>query len=211
MPKSQATLKYRRYTSLPVLINMLATSRITLVDPALWEDRNDAYFLEQYRKKKKLKTVLALCFTTGLESYHHWKVYAGNPGGVCVRFFADKLKACFNGSAGISMESVSYGHTQELKNHLPSRDQLPFLKRSQFKDEKEFRIIYEDRFERLQSIDFKLDLKSIYQVKLSPWLPPSSFESVKDVIRGFPECSSMDVRRSALLDYQEWKNIAERS
>ena len=209
MPKSQATLKYRRYTSLPTLINMLANGRITLVDPTWWEDRNDAYFLGRYREKKKLKTVLALCFTTGQESYHHWKVFAGNPSGVCVRFFADKLKACFDGSAGIRMGHVSYKHTQELKDNRPSPGELPFLKRSQFKDEKEFRIIYEDNSKRLQSRDFVLDLKSIYQVKLSPWSPPSSFESVRDVIRRFPGCSSMDVRKSALLDYQEWKNFAE--
>ena len=53
-----------RYTSLPVLLDALVHKRLTLLSPTSWEDRNDAYYIERYKETKKLKTVLALCFTT---------------------------------------------------------------------------------------------------------------------------------------------------
>lgn len=43
-----------RYTSLPVLLHMLQSRQITLLSPETWEDRNDAYYLDQYRQKKIL-------------------------------------------------------------------------------------------------------------------------------------------------------------
>ena len=43
-----------RYTSLPVLLDMLVNKRITLLDPASWEDRNDSFYVEKYKEIKKL-------------------------------------------------------------------------------------------------------------------------------------------------------------
>jgi hypothetical protein len=56
----------RRYT------NLLKEQKITLLDPESWEDKNDSHFMSLYRKKKSLKSVLALCFTQASETFHHW-------------------------------------------------------------------------------------------------------------------------------------------
>jgi hypothetical protein len=72
-----------RYTTLPVLLDMLYHKRLVLCNPATWEDRNDAFFIEQYRLRKKLPTTLALCFAGKAETFHHWKVFAGGPSGGC--------------------------------------------------------------------------------------------------------------------------------
>jgi hypothetical protein len=44
-------------------MHMLARRELTLLDPSSWDDRNDSLFLEQYREKRGLQSVLALCFT----------------------------------------------------------------------------------------------------------------------------------------------------
>src|SRR6516164_3658196 len=38
------------------------TKTITLSNPATWDDRNDAYFMAEYKRKVDAKTILALCF-----------------------------------------------------------------------------------------------------------------------------------------------------
>lgn len=59
----------RRYTDLPALIYLLSERKLTLLDPKSWDDQNDAYYLELYREKKRLSSVLALCFTQASETY----------------------------------------------------------------------------------------------------------------------------------------------
>jgi hypothetical protein len=39
----------RRYTTLPVLLDLLREKRLTLVSPTSWPDRNDSFYLEQHK------------------------------------------------------------------------------------------------------------------------------------------------------------------
>lgn len=38
----------RRYTELPHLIDFHQTKELALLNPALWDDRNDSYYIEQF-------------------------------------------------------------------------------------------------------------------------------------------------------------------
>jgi len=73
-----------RYTDLTALAGILSTSSITFLSPESWEDRNDAYNLAAYKMRKELATVLALCFSQGVETFYHWKAFAPGPSGVCI-------------------------------------------------------------------------------------------------------------------------------
>jgi len=70
---------------------LLHKRKITLLDPASWDNKNDSHYLTQYKEKRKLKSVLALCLMQSDERYHHWSVFAPGPSGVCVRFKRDEL------------------------------------------------------------------------------------------------------------------------
>jgi len=157
MPDKMNTKYLRRYTSLPVLLDMLTHKRITLLDPVSWEDRNDSFYIEKYRERKGLKTVLALCFTEKTETFHHWKVFAGESSGVCIRFIRNELLDCLQKKPGIQCGSVSYHFMRDLQDTPPSLTTLPFLKRKQYEDEAEFRIIYENRNKIHRSKNFQID------------------------------------------------------
>jgi len=90
----------RRYTDIPALVYLLTERKITLVDPQSWDDANDSYYLSLYREKKKLGSVLALCFTQTSERYHHWRVFAHGSGGVCVSFKRPELVKAVKPCAG---------------------------------------------------------------------------------------------------------------
>ena len=208
--RSQPKALLRRYTSLPILIDMLANKRVTFVDPTSWEDRNDSFFLERYREFRGLKTVVAICFTTRSDTFHHWKVFAGNPAGVCVRFDRDALVARFDGVTGIRTGAVMYRRVRELSGERLQVEGLPFLKRKPFQDEAEFRIIYESEREAVHFKHFELDLEMIDSVMLSPWLPVAVLPSVRRVVHELLGSTSIRVYRSSIIDDSKWKATTEK-
>src|SRR4030095_14636420 len=168
-PSKTATLY--RYTTLPILLDMLQQKRITLLSPERGEDRNDAYFLERYRQASNLHSVLAVCFSERGETFHHWRVFSSGSAGVCIEFDKKRLLNAFAGLDGFRHKAVDYRLIQDLKKNKPAVSSWPFLKRKAFKDEQEYRIIFDSITDNLQSKSVPIDLTSIRSVILSPWLP----------------------------------------
>src|SRR2546425_2552095 len=151
----------RRYTELPALIYLLRERKLTLLDPQSWDDRNDSHYLELYRQKKKLKSILALCFTQTHETYHHWRVFAGGSSGVCIRFKRSELIRATKVQKGLRRGPVKY---LKLSQHLSRKlevEDLPFLKRFAFQHENEFRMIYESPIQRVSSLTIDIPLSCI--------------------------------------------------
>lgn len=167
------------YTSFAVAIDMLAARRLTLVSPANWQDTNDIAFLEAYRDRRGVAAVLAACFTQSPEMYHHWQVFSGNDG---VRVDLDKaaLLHSLKGNDKYIWKDVEYLTLERISN-MGTIDlyNLPFLKRWPFKDEVEFRIIYEDENATSSFHHIPLECDWIKGVTLSPWLPANLIESAK--------------------------------
>jgi hypothetical protein len=202
--------KLRRYTSLPILLDMLVNKKITLLNPASWEDRNDSYSLVKYQEKKRLKTLLSLCFTKKRETYHHWKVFAGNSGGVCVRFNKDKLLNSFIKDSKIKYGPVIYKTMNEMKDLFIDIEDIPFIKRKQYEDEAEFRIIYADEKIELNSKAYNLDIECIERIILSPWLPTAISKTIKNLIHNIPDCNSIELIRTGVIENTTWKNNVKR-
>jgi hypothetical protein len=76
----------RRYTNLAATIHILKSRHISLLSPAFWDDRNDAFFMRRYKERKSAKSVLALCFAEASETYHHWRVFSHGSDGTCIEF-----------------------------------------------------------------------------------------------------------------------------
>jgi hypothetical protein len=200
----------RRYTSLPSALHVLAHKKITLLSPSLWDDRNDAFYMRQYKERKKLKTILALCFAEADETYHHWRVFTYGADGVCIVFKRDGLLQAFEGKGGVHKKKVDYKKISELKNFHPPIMQLPFLKRHPYRDEKEYRIVFESKSEEVEVKSFKINLDCIERITLSPWLPAALGDAVKSIIRSADGCTSMRVYQSTLLENEKWKKGAMR-
>ena len=193
-----------RFTELPFLIHLLKTKRLTLLGPKLWDDINDSHYIEMYRKRKKLKTVLALCFTERRETYHHWRIFSGSKAGVSIAFYKNKLVSWAQ-HQGLRYDSVEYYNIDELLAKKLNIDKLPFIKRKAFEDEKEFRLLYEDNKAVHTVMEFEIELEIIRRIRISPWLPKSIVESVRDTIKSIDGCEDLEVYRTTLLDNVPWK------
>ena len=195
----------RRYTELPALICLLRERKITLLDPQSWDDRNDSHYLELYRQRKNLKSVLALCFTQTGETYHHWRVFAGGSGGVCIRFRRSELIRATKVQEGLRRGPVKYFTLSQLRSRGVGVNELPFLKRFAFQDENEWRMIYASAIQRVSSLTIDIPLSRIQRITLSPWMPPALVPHVKGSLRSIKGCGALEVAHSTLISNDEWK------
>lgn len=200
-----------RYTNLAATIHLLKTKGITLLNPATWDDRNDAYFMAEYKRYKKAKTILALCFTKQNETYHHWRVFSHGSDGVRIDFDMDKIVSMFKAKVGVKQGPVRYRMVREIEK-LKSIDveKLPFLKRSPYQDEKEYRVIFASKSVTAEFKDYPIEMGWIRRITLSPWMSTSLAASVKENLRAMDGCSELSIARSTLVNNEVWKNATTR-
>jgi hypothetical protein len=140
----------------------------------------------------------------GLESH---KFRKGNYFSSCPK---DSLLSTFYNNQKIRSGSIRYEKIDDLKQIIPDTDQLPFIKRFPYQDEKEFRIIYTDCDASIEAKDFEIDLSSIGRISLSPWMPSPLSKSVVTILRSIEGCERLKISRSTLIENEKWKTIAKR-
>lgn len=199
----------RRYVDLPALIYMLANKNLSLLSPDSWDDSNDSHYLSLYRSKKKLETVLAACFSQTRETYHHWRVFASGPSGVCVRFDRTRFLQNAKNNPGVHGGKVKYMRLGDMGQNQLSIEDLPFSKRTAYEDEEEYRLIFESADKRISKIDVDFPLDCIKSITLSPWMHPDLADDVKEVLRGIKGCRNLKLQRSTLIGNEEWKEYGE--
>jgi len=198
-----------RYTDLPPLIHMLSNRQLTLLDPMLWDDKNDSSYITLYREKNNLKSVLALCFARSAETYHHWKVFAPGASGVRIEFDEEALRRAVFGIEGLQFKDVEYLTINELRRQHLDKKRLPFLKRFPFKPEQECRLFWESSTEIKTSLAVPIELSSIIRITLSPWLHPSLVEGVKSSIKRIDGCKKINIYHSTLISNADWLKHGE--
>jgi hypothetical protein len=185
---------------------MLRNRKITLLNPANWDDSNDSYYLRLYKNNKNLGSVLALCFTEAVETYHHWRVYSSGNSGVCICFNKEQFLDQIGKKTSIRSNPVEYKTISRASTANPAIDDLPFLKRYGFLDEKEFRLVYDSK-KAIKARDFSIGLNCIDRIIINPWLNKPLFIVLRDTLRSLPDCEKLNIRQSSLVNNREWKRL----
>ncbi len=203
---------FYRYTDLAVAIHLLKNRRITLLDPMKWDDKNDVFFMKKYKELMKAKTLLALCFVEGGQTYHHWKVFSDGPHGVSINFEKDRLLSVFDKDNKVKHGYMEYRLIRDIEESLEKlplgASKLPFLKRYPYRGEEEYRVIYADTERRSRSKSYDIDLSWIKQIRLSPWMPRPLARSMIEILKSIPGCSTLKIVRSTVIDSTRWKRTA---
>src|SRR5882757_8241731 len=154
-----------RYTDLPALIQILNTKCVTLLDPRTWDDKNDSYFMAEYKERHGAKTLLALCFSEAEETYHHWRVFSHGSQGICIKFDKTKFLKQFEIDNRIKHGEMRYAVRSAFAAPRTVRlDELPFLKRRQYEDEREYRVVYLNKETELQTKDYRINIGWISRI-----------------------------------------------
>lgn len=201
----------RRYTNLASAMHILHNRCLTLLSPETWDDRNDAYFMAEYKRLKGVKTVLAICIADREETYHHWQVFSRGADGVCIEFDRERLLAAFDTAGGIAHRYVDYELVTKA-NAMRDVDLeiLPFTKRWPYGDEKEYRAVYVNTCKEMSAFPVPIALGAIKRITLSPWLAPALVEAVKMTLTSLPGCNGLRIYRSTLIDNKPWQKLTGR-
>ncbi|MBE0545663.1 MAG: hypothetical protein IH623_30395 [Verrucomicrobia bacterium] len=170
--------KLNRFTTLPVLFDLLRTKRFTFGNPEYWPDKNDSELLLEYGKRRRGARIYAICFLEGNETIHHWNAFASGMDGCCIEFDAAGLKSAFL-NLGVKCEDVEY---MKLDDPLPSVDKFPFTKREPYTCEGEVRAIWEGR-KNSHGYVAKIDLGLIRKITISPTMPEELFPIIRNYLR----------------------------
>ncbi|CUK01716.1 hypothetical protein RUE5091_02285 [Ruegeria denitrificans] len=206
-----ATNIINRYTSLASAVNLLSERKLTLLDPNTWDDKNDVHYLDRYKKAVSAKSVYALCLSRAGQTYHHWRVFAGGPDGVCISFFEDKLKESFEWDPRVEYQDVEYLSIREARSRVPLEDDdLKFVKHSRYKPEQETRVVFTDKRAKTEFPSYDIDLDAVKRITLSPWLSKPLVSSMRKLLKSIDGCRDLEVYRSTLTDFKDWKALADR-
>lgn len=201
----------KRFTTLASAIDMLANKRLALLSPLTWKDTNDVAFLEEYARQRQLRhgraaRLFAACFTQSPETYHHWQVFAANNEGVCIEIDKRALLTSLLDDDRYYWRDMTYVSLDKLrKMRSLALEDLPFLKRYGFRDEREFRLIYEGDDPEAMIHHVPIERAWVTRIMLNPWLPNELAAGVKLALRALPGCAELKVGRTTLIDNARWK------
>ncbi|PBQ34576.1 hypothetical protein CNR22_23285 [Sphingobacteriaceae bacterium] len=195
-----------RFTTIPFLMDMLTRQKLTLLNPAFWEDYNDRVTMDLYKNKKKAGSIYALCLSDRRETIHHWTAFANGTSGCCIEFDRKKLIECLDKTKSLSHGKVKYVKINDLADYGSNIKQLPYLKRDPFEPEREYRIIALGKEDQKPAFDVPLDINCIRRITLSSRLPDPVFNSVKDGLMNLAPEFKGRISHSTLLGNPKWIN-----
>lgn len=202
----------KRYTKLEYAIAALKTNKLVLPDPSKWDDSNDQEFVELYRRHISARSIYAMCCTMSPERYHHWRIFTekGDADGVCIELKRIPLERALNGITGVRAERVEYVPIKQMREagrHRP--DQLPFIKRSGYRDEREWRILLTSSKVQRTKFEIPFELEWVNRIILNPWMPKAQRESARRVLLPLIQKPTR-VTATFLTNSTEWKNLGRR-
>lgn len=205
--KNTPIKRLNRFTTLPVLLDLLQRKKLTLLNPASWEDKNDSEIILAYKKRKGIKSLFALCFSYNDETIHHWKTYSNGSSGCVIQFDAPRLFEILDKVPSLRHGKVEYRklHDIEKKDEKIDADKIPFTKRWAYRCEEEYRVIVEtDEQKDFFDIDIPLDI--INKITISQQMPKQVFNTIKSYLRDVRGDPESRVHRSTLYENKRWIN-----
>jgi hypothetical protein len=71
-------------------------------------DRNDREVMLDYKQRSNLSCLLAICFSTGDETVHHWSAFAPGSSGCRIDFHMTKLLTSIANRSGLRHGNIIY-------------------------------------------------------------------------------------------------------
>ncbi len=199
----------RRYTTLPAVFELLEKKVLTLTNPSKWEDKNDQFTIGAYKTNNGFESVLAACFTGTRETFHHWKIFAPGVAGMCVVFRRDSLEKSLKQRNQVRFGLAKYRKMEAGVVEETKRPDLPFVKRIGYRDEQEYRIIWQSRSQKVDFAEVAIDPICIETIVINPWLPANLARTLRSLL--FREVLRQNfahvikIKQSHLVESLIWK------
>ncbi|MEI2271695.1 hypothetical protein OHD16_06035 [Sphingobacterium sp. ML3W] len=206
--KKPTIKRLNRFTTLPILLDLLQRKKLTLLNPQLWEDKNDAEVILEYKKRKKVRNLFAICMSHADETIHNWKAFSQGSSGCVIEFNAIALFEILDNIPNLRHQAVVYRKLGDIekKDSIIDIEEMPFTKRWPYRCEEEYRIIAvsNNMNDTFLEIDISLDI--INKITISQQMPDTIYKTIKDHLKGLKGNPESRINRSTLYENKRWIN-----
>ena len=203
-----------KYTTLPFLLDILKTKKLSLLKPDSWDDKNDAIALLKYLDYKRIennniKSIFASCFTYDIDCIHHWNTFAKGAAGCVLVLNAKRFfKSVKEFDNDIRFDVVRYKKIKSLEEDRINPENIPFLKRFPYQCEKEIRLLKLSESKK-KSYPIPINLNIIKKIKFSQSLPKSIYKQIRRLVKDFLDNEDIDIYHSTIEENKEWLNTID--
>lgn len=180
-----------------------------------WGDKNDVELIKIYNDEIKNEKFGVTCFTYGSDKIHYWTAYCKKEKGVCLWFDKTELEKDIEQNLekdpNLKCRDVIYLTTKELSENGKLLE-LPFCKRKQYMDEKEFRVFRELKNDDSSNTGgFKFDPKSLKRIYFNSWLDVECMKALVAKAEGKMKCSfgHVKIKQNRVHKFKPWIKIAK--
>jgi len=203
-----------RYTTWSAFKYWLDNNVILFGNYTHWDDKSDVALLDAYAKRIK-KQIRAICLmdrsNEAWDCYYHWKNYIKEKDGIRIDFdknmLIDTLKS--NDKVEINKDEVKYENQLKLAE---SNKYIPFLKRTAYKGDREFRFICEGNTRIIKKsypyeyhVEEDFLKKCIKGIRFNPSMPDEKLLEIRTYLsnKGIEE----DVYSSKIMGDERWETM----
>jgi len=160
----------KKYMKLENLERTLKEKQLHLGNPTVdWDDKNDSECIRIYSAKKSQGfEILGTCLTEAADRFHFWHIFGDKEKGVCLWFEKESLIKDIMTDGSLVANKVEYRRAEQLSKL--KADLLPFVKREQYRDECEFRVLRVRAAQKLPTDKFSFSANSLKRIYLNSWL-----------------------------------------
>ena len=195
-----------RFTSIDNMFKILSEEKVRMSDPQYWEDKNDVSLLDVYKAKASIKSLFALCFTYESETIHHWGAFTEKLNACCIEFDAVTLLGSISGDKSLRHGKVKYIKIMDLKRELTDVGDIPFSKRFPYRNESEYRIIFESQKAEKEKV-ITIELPMIKRITINQYIAKHVFELINNEIE---DNYKITVNRSTVINNKAWINYVKK-
>lgn len=134
---------------------------------------------------------------------------------VRIRFDRSQLIEAVSKYRGVQCRDIDYLTHAQLEaladehKGIDPISKLPFIKRYGFRDESEFRVIYESKRRSIPTIDIPIPMSCINRIIFSFKLNYDDYRVIRTELRSMDGCQGLDIRRSNLTESKVWQKAAK--
>jgi hypothetical protein len=202
----------KRYTTLRRAVKALKSKKFALPNPSTWDDLNDQEFVKLYQQYIGARSVYAMCCTMSPERYHHWRIFTDkdDADGVCIVLKRAPLEEALNRITGVRAERVDYVPINDMRGaRRRPPENLPFIKRSGYRDEREWRILLTSPECQRAVFEIPFNVEWVHRIILNPWMAKTEREKARESLRPLIQKPAR-VTATFLTNSTEWKNLGKR-
>ena len=152
---------------------------------------------------------LALCFARAPETYHHWRDFLSGGDGLCVEFDEAKLIEALGKDDAVTARDVIYKKIKDVTTAPIVTEDLPFLKRIPYRDEQEFRLLYQSQSVETEFHQVPIPIAAISRDNAQS-LDGGTSRQIRQgkFSKELPGCRTIKIYQSTLIENERWKRAA---